>query len=350
MPSQKPDEFEAAVRAGKIGRLYAFDGPELWLKERALAALTEKLITPDTRDFNFERYDGNDASGGAIVTAAQNLPFLGDRRLVIVNSADELAAADARLVAEALPNVPSSTCLVFVFDGKANLRDEIPAQVSSLGVIVTFWPPFPNQMPTWTMNEAKRHGKTLSFDAASLLVEACESLSQISGELEKLALFVGSKATIDAKDLQRHGLPDQTGDYKDLEQAVWVRDHSEALRQGRLLTESGLRSEALLPVLERIFRSLLLAFTLRAKGADWNAVFAELGMRGKTQQANLQQGSRAYTVAEIRRAFSIIVNADVDVKTGRLPSEMAVTLALNSICGKKENAPAPLTATRWARA
>ena len=151
LPSQRPEEFDAAVRAGKIGRFYLFEGPESWLKERALEAITAKLVSPESRDFNFDRFDGNDADAGAIVTATQSLPFLGDRRLVIVNAADELAAADGRRVAEILADVPASTCLVFVFDGKANLREEIPAQVSSLGVVVTFWTPFPNQLPAWAM-------------------------------------------------------------------------------------------------------------------------------------------------------------------------------------------------------
>ena len=118
---------------------------------------------------------------------------------------------------------------------------------------------------------------------------------------------------------------------------MWLRNHAEALRQGRLLTESGARSEALLPVLERrIFGCCFLARSRRdEKGEEWSDVFAVLGIRGKTQQANLQQGFRLYSPTEIRRAFSVIVQADLDVKTGRLPSEIAVTLALNTMCRKQ---------------
>jgi DNA polymerase III delta subunit len=113
--------------------------------------------------------------------------------LVIVRSADEFSAPEARLLGENLSSIPASTCLIFLYDGKANLREEIPAHVSSHGAIVTFWTPFPNQLPMWVRDEAKLRGKTITTDAAMALAESCDDLQGISNELDKLSLFVGKK-------------------------------------------------------------------------------------------------------------------------------------------------------------
>ena len=108
MPAIKPDQLEQIIRSGKVQSLYLFDGPENWLKERALNQLISKLVPPESKDFNMERLDGNSCSAGDIINAAQGLPFLGDRRLIVVSAAEELAAADSRAVGEILTDLPAS--------------------------------------------------------------------------------------------------------------------------------------------------------------------------------------------------------------------------------------------------
>ncbi len=334
MPILKSDQLESSIRSGKIGRLYVFDGPENWLKERALNQILAKLVPGEAKDFNLERLDGRSCSGGQIVTAVQSLPFLGDRRVVIVQAADELATADARVVGEALSETPDSTCAIFIYEGKANLREEIPAQVSSLGSIVTFWTPFPNQLPTWIVNEAKARGKAVSYDAAAMIAESCSDLQQIANELEKICLFIGEKKTIDGADVRAHGLPDEVGDTRDLEEALWARNVKAALTQARLLAEVGVRGEAIFPVCARVFRSLILGHSyVTEKKMQADDVYAALNMRGKTQQGNLAKGLRAYKADEARRSLEKIAQADYDLKTGTQPSDVAVSLLIWNLCG-----------------
>ncbi len=334
MASLRPDQLDDLIRAGKIGTVYLFDGPEAFLKERAVEAIIAKLVPPEARDFNLERFDGHSCSGGQIVTAAQSLPFLGDRRVIVVFAADELSAADSRIVGEILSSLPETTCLLFLWEGKAQLREEIPAQAGSAGAIVTCWTPFENQLPVWIMNEARRRGKPMSPDAAAMLAESCGDLQQMVNEYDKLSLFVGKKPKIEMSDLREHGLPDEAGDYQDFEAALWDRDLTRTLRQGQLMAEAGLRAEMIYPIFERVFRMLVLAHHLRGeRNAGFDEIFSELGVRGKTQQGNLQRGMRAYRPAEARAAFEKIARADLELKTGILPSAVGVSLLTVGICG-----------------
>ena len=190
MPSLKPEQLLHAIQSGQIGNFYIFDGPETWLKERALDSLLLKCLPPEARDLNFDRFHGEDCGGGDVALAARSLPFLAEKRVVLVQAAHRFSAHDARLVADSLPEIPASTILVFFYDGKANVRDEIPAHVSSRGSIVTFWAPFPNQMPAWVIQEARRRGKNMDLQVARVLSEAGGDLQEISNELDKLVLFV----------------------------------------------------------------------------------------------------------------------------------------------------------------
>ncbi len=335
MPALKPDQLESSVRSGKLGSLYLFDGPENWWKERVLNQIIAKLVPVESKDFNLDRLDGRSCTGADIVNAAQGLPFLGDRRVVVVSATEELSAADSRLVGETLAQLPESTCLIFLHDGKANLRDEIPAKVNSHGAAVTFWTPFANQLPAWVTSEAKVRGKTISYDAAQMLAESCQDLQQIANELDKLSLFVGQKKTIDATDIRQHGLPDEVGDTKALEEALWAKDTATALEQGRLLADVGVRGEMIFPICERVFRTLLLAHTYHSvKKMGFDDICSALNMRFKTAQTNLMKGMKAYKPAEIKTSLEKILQADYDLKTGTLPSDVDVSLLLLNLCGE----------------
>ena len=340
MAALKPDQLEDAIRAGRLAGVYLFDGPEDFLKKRAVDRIIDKLVPAGSRDFNLDRLDGLSCTGGQVVTSVQSLPFLGERRVVVVTSAEELSAAESRLVGEAIADLPDTTCLILLWEGKANLREELPARASSNGAIVTFWAPFPNQLPAWLMNEARLRGKPIAPEAAAALCDACGDLQQLVNEYEKLSLFVAKKPKIDLADVREHGLPDQEGDYRDMEAAIWNRDLRGVLRQGELLAESGLRPESIFPVFERVFRTLILAHHLREKGAGLENLYAELGFRGKTQQANLAQGLRAYAAGEARSAFEKVAQADYELKTGITPGSVGVTLLALGALGKREKASA----------
>lgn len=334
MPTIKPDQLEQSIRSGKIQSLYLFDGPENWLKERALAQVIDKLVPVESKEFNLERLDGNTCSAADIINAAQGLPFLGDRRVVVVSATDELAAADSRAVGEILTDLPPSTCLIFLHEGKANLRNEIPAQVGSHGAIVTFWTPFANQLPSWVMSETRLRGKSISNDAAVMLADVCQDLQQISNELDKLCLFVGAKKTIDASDIRLHGLPDEVGDTKGLEEALWSKNVTEALAQGRMLSDVGVRGEMIFPICERVFRTLILAHYYQTqKKMGFDDICSALNVRAKMHQTNLLKGIKTYKPAQIKTSLSKVLQADYDLKTGTLPSDVAVSLLLWNLCG-----------------
>jgi DNA polymerase-3 subunit delta len=327
VPTQKPEQLDAAISSGKLGTLYLFDGPENFLKERAVEKITDRLLPVEARDFNLNRFDGNTSAAGDVVAAINSLPFLSERRLIIVRAAHEFSAADQRLIGEALTDLSKSICVVFLYDGKANLREEIPAQSASNGSIITFWTPFESQLPAWITTEAKRKGKAISWDAGRLLAESCSDLQEISNELDKLVLLVGKRPSITLQDVVAQGLPDQTGDYNDLEEAIWGRQLTDALTQSDRLSIGGTSAEAVLPVYERVFRTLLLGhYYTQVKKMRLDEAMNELGLRGKMQQMKFEKGIKAYRPVETEEGLETIAQADYDLKTGALPSRMVLSL------------------------
>ncbi len=96
-----------------IGKLVIIEGTERVLAERALDELIDRLLPPDVRDMNLERFTASSLESGARLSeAAQAMPFLAERRVVVLTDAQTLKAAMRREVWTAAQNVPEGNTLI----------------------------------------------------------------------------------------------------------------------------------------------------------------------------------------------------------------------------------------------
>ena len=103
------------IKSGQFKRVYLLFGEEAYLKHQYKRKLKQALVASDDT-MNFSSFEGKDTNPKAIIDLAETLPFFADRRLILIensgffkNSCEELAAY--------LPELPESTCLVFVEGG-----------------------------------------------------------------------------------------------------------------------------------------------------------------------------------------------------------------------------------------
>ncbi len=97
----------------KLGNLVIIEGTERILAERALEAVLDRLLPPDMRDLNLERFPASEWSDAARVReAVQAMPFLADRRVVVVTDAQTLKAQPRRDLWDVAQMVPDGNTLV----------------------------------------------------------------------------------------------------------------------------------------------------------------------------------------------------------------------------------------------
>ncbi len=145
------------------------------------------LIPPGSRDFNISRFVGGEAGGAEIATAAATLPFLSERRLVIVREAQ--AIADSEALAQYLKD-PSPTTVVVFISHHPDFRKRFFSLLSGHAVECSF---FPSEIGRWTRERGARLGLDLTPDAIQYLLDyAGGDLYRILRELEKAAVYLES--------------------------------------------------------------------------------------------------------------------------------------------------------------
>jgi DNA polymerase III delta subunit len=98
-----------------IGKLVVIEGTERVLADRALEVLLDRLLPSDVRELNLARFTADDVADAArVADAVAAMPFLADRRVVVVTDTQTLRADARRELFAVAQTVPEGNTLVLL--------------------------------------------------------------------------------------------------------------------------------------------------------------------------------------------------------------------------------------------
>jgi DNA polymerase-3 subunit delta len=187
----------------KPGPLYVLHGDEPFLKRQAILMIKQRALGDDADEAAVSTYAGDKAEFAEVMDELATLPFFSPRRLVVVDNADPFVTRFRGLLEKKVANLPSTGLLILdVKLWPANTK--LAKMVDNAATLVCKAPPV-YKMAAWCSAwGAARHGKQLAADAGQLLVDLIGAeMGQLDQELEKLAVYVGGRARIDAADVDK---------------------------------------------------------------------------------------------------------------------------------------------------
>lgn len=203
----------AALWKPSLLPIYLFWGEEDRLKDEAIKGLVQHVVSADFADFDLESLEAGSATAEAILSAAAQVPFGSERRLVLVKGMeqwrDRNKQSEAERLAEGIGKLGESVCLVLVAAAeeeeakrKVGVTVKVDNAVKKAGAVVAFHALSGANLNEWVSARAGREGKRIETDAVSLILESVGSeLLLVEQEILKLASYVGGRETITARDV-----------------------------------------------------------------------------------------------------------------------------------------------------
>jgi len=108
-------EFQKHMSGKKIFPVYFLSGEESFLIDDCLDKIEKKI---NTDCLNREIFQSSDCSGEDIFNAVQTLPFLTDKRVVVIKAANKLKNSDFEIVSALIKNPVETACLILIFPEK----------------------------------------------------------------------------------------------------------------------------------------------------------------------------------------------------------------------------------------
>jgi DNA polymerase-3 subunit delta len=329
----KPDEFSKSLEKGEIAPLYYFHGDEPYLIDRAVRRLLDIAVSPESRDFNLEIFYGRDCRGDEIATAAQTLPMFAERRVVIVKRSNELSGPALEKLTDYASDPSPSSCLIFEGE-KIDQRKKFFLEIKKTGKLVEFRRPYENRLAPFIREEAASFGKKVEPQALEALIYLVgNNLRELAAEVEKAAIFVGSRDTIRMDDIREVVSDTRVDSIFELTDAVGRKDIAKGLRSLNTILRDGEAPLMVLSMLARHFRQLWKVKELCARGVPQPEIAKAAGvnpyfLKGITEQ------SQNYRIPELKKAFELLFAADLALKTsGGKPASLLECLLMD-ICGE----------------
>ncbi len=318
--------------------VYIFHGDDPFTIRRQVDAMIKQMEgDPSIVDLNITRLDGRSTGENDLLSAVNAMPFLAERRLVILTYPFARLGTDAlrkRFLAM-LNGLPESTGLVLLVDdvlekGKWKSLPQVEtnwmrkwlAAAGERALYRLFQLPRINDMPEWIRKEARQQGGQFSSEGAAALAAHIGNDTQLASlEITKLLTYVDYKRPVGAEDVT--DLTAQTGQAD-------VFDMVDALAGGNTRQAIGLLHRllevqdplSLFGMIVRQFRLLVQTREVIEEGRGAQ-IASELRLHPFVAD-KLAAQARRFTLSQLKTIYHRLLLLDETMKTSQSPADLAM--------------------------
>ena len=329
--------FRKSLSAKKMHKVYFLAGEESFLLEDCLKRI-EKVINTD--DLNREIFQATECSGEDITNALETLPFLSDKRLVILKSANKLKNDDYKKIVRVIENPVETACFVIIFPEKiknssSKRKDLISlCEESADCFCVECKKMYEKEVRSFIQEEFSSRGKTADYEVVQQIInDTGLDLQNISNEIEKISLYLGKeKSVITAEDfIKISGFTKEINIFM-LTNAIEEKNLKYCLFIVEKMLQTGEKGIVLLSSISAAVRKLLTAKSLmEEKSYSSQDALNYIRVYSYFQNKYIDNLSK-YTLVHLKNCLKEILKTDISLKTGKTDDKSAIENLVLFIC------------------
>jgi len=291
--------------------------PEPLLLVEAEKDLRGRLIPKEEQDFNFLMLYGWEAKLGDILGFLQTLPFLGNRRLLVIREIQKFDGWKHLMDYLKDPN-PSSLLLMTSSELK---RSNAPFKALSPHSQVTeLRRPYGKALVKWVSERFRKSGKSIDPRLCEILIQIVgEDLGIIATEIDKVVLSSGEGVEISQEDLSV-SVPGGVEVVFNLLDALGDHNSTKAMSSLRTLLVNDSPPEYLVHMMAWHYRQLLRGRELVQSGLSPTQAAVKMGKKYSGLKEKFARQVGRATENDIVRALEALAHCDRNLKSGQIPS------------------------------
>ncbi len=326
--------------------LHVLIGEDDFSIRQALEAIKKSTGDPAALMPNTTVLDGAKVTLEQLRAACETVPFLADKRLVIVEGLLErfepkkknskkpprssTPAEDFEPIAAAIKTLPDFTELVLI---SGNIKSTNPLlHAIAAGAKVSSFPLLRKreQLVQWIEKRVGSQSKAgISKKAADLMARLVgNDLWAMANEVDKLILYTGSRA-IEEADVKAIVSHVQEASIFDMVDAIIESRVIVAQQFLQRLFQQGMTPAQVLVMLARQARIIFQVKEMRSGGRSRADIMSRLGLTSNFVIDKAWEQADKYSPSRIKEVYHKLLDADIAVKTGRYDSpELALDILL----------------------
>ncbi len=304
-------------------------------------------------EMNTTRLDGKTADLSELLSAAMALPFLAERRLVILEDALHPYSGRGKQelrekFVDLLEGLPSSTALVLIVADRQKYSPRTGTTWETLNNAHWFikWVqtvgrramiidcPLPSEanMPAWISKKALELGGEFTREAAGVLRDFIGNNTQGAvQEINKLLAYVNYERPVTGSDVENLSIRDRQSDIFAMVDALGNRQGEKAVELLHILLEE-MDFMPLFGMVVRQFRLLIQAREILDLGGGERNITETLGLHPFVAK-KIHVQAQQFDLSSLEDIYHHLLKIDLDEKTGGMPGAIALDVLIARLAG-----------------
>ncbi|KAB3530734.1 DNA polymerase III subunit delta [Alkaliphilus serpentinus] len=333
------------IKANSLGGLYLIYGEEPYLMEDSVKRIIKHLISPDFIELNYTNLIGKDISVSTLIDACETLPFMADKKLVMVKDFEvlqgkkKLSDEEEEELIKYLEGLPDTTCLVFYGLPSVDSRRKLVKAIGKYGEVVQINKLKDKELETWIIKYFQKRGKTLPQKDSMTLVSnldyigrnATQSLLDIENEMNKIIAYVGDKERIEMQDIEDISVFKHQSDIFKLLDAIGAKNLKEAMVGVTDILDGGETVFKLMATIVNQTKNILMVKLLMEEGYNSKMIATKIGIHPYVA-SKAATHSKGFTVSRLKELLNKALEMEYMIKSGKINDRLAFEILIMELC------------------
>lgn len=298
--------------------IYLILNEDPYLADQALEKLRQSL-KKEKKEFEDISFDAAEMGVDSLLNELNSFSFFSSYKLIRIQNAEKFKKADWEKIIP-VQKENEGACL-YISCAQKTLYKELCKQAQGFSTALECVKPKPRDLPQFLIQAAKKEGKEISLDSASLIFDLIgDDLAFALGQLELLSLYTKDKKQIDAEDI--HALLSETSEKNvfGFTRSISNGNMTECFALLEKILKQGEAPVKLMGLLIRHFRIVLKTKLLQRRGASQSEICQQLRIPpfGFSEYATQAQ---EVSWKKIIHLYEKLAEGDMHLKSIPLPAD-----------------------------
>lgn len=303
--------------------IYFVHGNDTYRLKKTVDAMRGKY--EDSSGMNSSVFDG-DYDIEKIRSNVMSLPFLSDKRLVIIKNILGAKGVDGKKIIEILDSKPDSTVMLFIEEGEPDKRTSLYKRLTKekskeLNLLQGA------ELLKWIKAETEKNGGQIETKEANMLTGYYGgNLWQLKNEIQKLMSY---DKKITEGSIEKLSVANINVKIFDLTDAIIQKNREKAYKILSELLDSGENEMYILSMIQWQVRNLALIYDL--KDSNERDIASKAKLNPYIVKKTLSATRKIESPDTIKTYYGLIIEAENDIKTGAKDPDVAMELLINKL-------------------
>ena len=313
------------IKEGSFKQMYLLYGEEDYLRASYKKRLTKALSDPEDT-MNYSYFDGKDISVPQIIDLAETLPFLAERRLIVIENSSFFKSSQEEL-AQYLESACETTYFLFV-EKEVDKRTKLFKTVSKKGYASQLGAQDTSVLQSWILSQLGKEGYKITNGAMNqFLLYTGADMTLIENELEKLICYCMKTKEIHNEDVEMITIRQIDNKIFEMIDCVANQKQRRALELYYDLLAVKEKPGRILYLITRQFNLMYQAKSLKQRGYDTRSIAEKTGLKPYIAGLYISQ-SEQFSMQRLRYLMEQCCQYEENIKTGRISDRLAVEMML----------------------